>query len=230
MAGFLKEKSEKVKSEEKTKESKLVLAVYLILRIFVVVALAASIIQGYMRTPSCVCWCLSFSCFRALSKKKFKVEMPSTLEIIIILFIFAAEILGELQNYYVQFKFWDTILHTANGFICAAIGFALVDILNSEKSISFRLSPLFLALGAFCFSMTVGVIWEFFEFFSDMIIHTDMQKDTIVSTIISVALDPTNSNIPITIDGITDVTVNGVIWAWADILIWASMTPWRTCL
>ena len=80
---------------------------------------------------------------------------------------------------------WDTVLHTLNGFLMAAIGFALVDILNRNKKISFQLSPAFLAVVAFCFSMTIGVIWEFFEFGMDQIFHLDMQKDTIVNTIYS---------------------------------------------
>ena len=66
-----------------------------------------------------------------------------------------------------------------------------------------------MALAAFCFSMTIGVLWEFFEFGMDRLFHMDMQKDTIISSITSVMLDPTNRNIPITIDNITSVAVNG---------------------
>ena len=66
-----------------------------------------------------------------------------------------------------------------------------------------------MALAAFCFSMTVGVLWEFFEFGMDRVFHLDMQKDTVVQSITSVMLDPTNSNTPITIDGIHSVAVNG---------------------
>ena len=101
------------------------------------------------------------------------------------------------------------MLHTTNGFLCAAVGFSLIDILNRDAKIKFTLSPVYVALAAFCFSMTIGVLWEFFEFGMDRLFHMDMQKDTIVHTISSVMLDPTNSNIPITIDGITSVAVNG---------------------
>lgn len=62
---------------------------------------------------------------------------------------------------------WDTILHTLNDFLMAAIGFSLVDILNRNEKFSFKLSPVFMAIVAFCFSMTIGVIWEFFEFGMD---------------------------------------------------------------
>ena len=78
---------------------------------------------------------------------------------------------------------WDTILHTLNGFLMAAIGFSLVDILNRNEKFSFKLSPVFMAIVAFCFSMTIGVIWEFFEFGMDQFFHLDMQKDTIVHSI-----------------------------------------------
>ncbi len=138
-----------------------------------------------------------------------KIELPTGLEIIILLFIFAAEILGEIQAYYVKFPGWDTMLHTINGFLMAAIGFSLVDILNRNERFSFKLSPVFVAIVAFCFSMTIGVIWEFFEFGMDQIFQLDMQKDTIVHTISSVMLDPAGGNHPTSIQGITDVTVNG---------------------
>lgn len=137
------------------------------------------------------------------------IELPSTLEIIILLFIFASEILGELGCFFITYPNWDSILHTTTGFLCAATGFALIDILNRNSKIKFELSPVYVSLVAFCFSMTIGVLWEFFEFGMDRIFHMDMQKDTVVSSITSVMLDPTNKNIPVTIDGITSVTVNG---------------------
>lgn len=101
------------------------------------------------------------------------------------------------------------MLHTTTGFLCAATGFALIDILNRNSRIKFQLSPVYVALAAFCFSMTVGVMWEFFEFGMDRLFHMDMQKDTVIQSVTSVMLDPTNSNIPVTIDGIRSVAVNG---------------------
>ena len=70
-----------------------------------------------------------------------------------------------------------------------AIGFSLVDLLNNDDRLQFRLSPVFMALVAFCFSMTIGVVWEFFEFGMDTFMGTDMQKDTIVQSITTVMLD-----------------------------------------
>ena len=138
-----------------------------------------------------------------------KIELPTTLEIIILVFIFAAEILGEIQEFYILFPFWDTVLHTLNGFLAAAIGFSMVDLLNRSERMMFKLSPLFMAIVAFCFSMTIGVVWEFFEFGMDQLFHTDMQKDTIVHAVYSVLLDPAGGNRAAGITGITQVVVNG---------------------
>ena len=128
---------------------------------------------------------------------------------IVLLFIFAAEILGELQSYYVKFPYWDTMLHTVNGFLFAAFGFALVDIFNRNQKFSVRMSPLYLAIVAFCFSMTIGVLWEFFEFGCDRIFGTDMQKDFVVTSFSSVYLNPDGVNIPVVVDNIADTAVNG---------------------
>jgi membrane-bound ClpP family serine protease len=62
-----------------------------------------------------------------------KVEFPSPLEIIVLIFIFSAKILGEIRSFYMRFLYWDTVLHTLNGFLCAAIGFSLVDIMNRQR-------------------------------------------------------------------------------------------------
>ncbi len=137
------------------------------------------------------------------------IELPPALEITIFLFIFAAEILGEINAFYVRVPGWDTMLHTINGFLAAAVGFSMVVILNSNKRLTFELSPFFMALTAFCFSMTVAVVWEFFEFGMDYFFMTDMQKDTIIHTINTVTLDETKTNTVVSINNINEVIING---------------------
>jgi len=96
-----------------------------------------------------------------------------------------------------------------NGFLFAAFGFSLLDIINRNPKFKFQLSPMYLAVVAFCFSMTIGVLWEFFEFGIDYFFNKDMQKDVIVHAINSVTLDPNQQNIPYHISDITSVSVNG---------------------
>ena len=186
-----------------------VFAVYLVLRLIVLGTLVSSIVRGEYESAFICLLVLVLFMLPLFIQQNFGIELPSTLEIIILLFIFAAEILGELDCYFITFPYWDTMLHTTTGFLCAATGFALIDILNRNSRIKFTLSPVYVALAAFCFSMTVGVLWEFFEFGMDRLLHWDMQKDTVVRSITSVMLDPTNKNIPVTISGIESVVING---------------------
>ena len=183
--------------------------VYIFLRTLVLITMVLQIFnQNYENAFLCILT-LFLMIIPSFIQVEFKIELPSTLEIIILLFIFSAEILGEIQSFYIRVPVWDTILHTLNGFLAAAIGFSLVDLMNKDTRIKFQLSPLFMAIVAFCFSMTIGVIWEFFEFGMDTFAGLDMQKDTIINHITSVTLDPTKTNVPITIDGIKEVIING---------------------
>ena len=186
-----------------------VFAVYVVLRLIVVAELVLSILRGEYESAFICLLVLILFILPFFIQQNFGIQLPTTLEIIILLFIFAAEILGELEGYFITYPNWDTMLHTTTGFLSAATGFALIDILNRNSRIKFQLSPIYVALAAFCFSMTVGVLWEFFEFGMDWLFDLDMQKDTVVQSITSVMLDPTNSNTPITIDGIHSVAVNG---------------------
>ena len=187
------------------REKRSVTIVYILLRTSVVLVMLAQIFnRNFENVFLCVLTLLLFM-MPSLMERKLDIALPNTLEIIILLFIYAAEIMGEIGAYYVNYPYWDTVLHTLNGFLCAAIGFSLLDILNRHSEARFHLSPLYLAIVAFCFSMTVGVIWEFFECTMDQLFFLDMQKDTVVSTIGSVMLDPTGGNTPVVLKDITDV-------------------------
>ena len=186
---------------------RLVAAVGLLLRISVILVMVAQIFnRNFENVFLCVLTLVLFA-VPTILERRLSIELPGTLEIIVLLFIYAAEILGEIQAFYVHIPNWDTMLHTMNGFLCAAIGFSLLDILNRNEKVKFSLSPLYLAIVAFCFSMTVGVLWEFFEGTMDAFFHLDMQKDTIVNSIGTILLDPTGGNHPVVISGITDVIV-----------------------
>ena len=146
-----------------------------------------------------------------LIERSLAIDIPPLMEAIIYCFIYAAEILGEINSFYTLIPGWDTMLHTINGFLVAAVGFCLVDLFDRSERISFKLSPLFLAIVAFCFSMTVGVLWEFFEFGADQFFGTDMQKDFIVQQVNSVTLNPSGLNEVVHVP-IESLVVNGEDW------------------
>lgn len=184
-----------------------VMLVYIFLRVSVILVLVAQLFnQNFENVFLCVLVLFLFS-LPTMLEKRLSIELPDTLEIIILLFIYAAEIMGEIGAYYIKHPYWDTVLHTLNGFLCAAIGFSLLDLLNRQKRITFQLSPLYLAVVAFCFSMTVGILWEFFECTMDQLFFLDMQKDIIIHEIGTVKLDPTGGNTPVRLKDIVDVIV-----------------------
>ena len=184
-----------------------VTAVYVLLRFLVIAVMVAQFFNGNYENVFLCLLTLVLLLLPTIFERALMIDLPNTMEIIIMLFIFAAEILGEIRSFYTTFHGWDTILHTLNGFLCAAIGFALVDMLNRTEKFSLSLSPVFMAIVAFCFSMTIGVLWEFFECGMDQLFLLDMQKDAVVHDIASVMLDPTGKNNPIAIRNITDVVV-----------------------
>ena len=197
------QKREAFQDAWRTKRS--VTLVYILLRASVILVMLAQIFnRNFENVFLCVLTLFLFM-VPSMLERKLDIALPNTLEIIILLFIYAAEIMGEIGAYYVTFPYWDTVLHTLNGFLCAAIGFSLLDILNRHNSTRFHLSPLYLAIVAFCFSMTVGVIWEFFECTMDQLFFLDMQKDNVVQSIGSIMLDPTGGNHPVVLHNITDV-------------------------
>lgn len=195
--------------KERIKAHKVTFVIYVLLRLSVILILIAQLInRNFENVFLCILTLLLFFAPSVLSRT-LHLELPSALEIIILLFIYAAEILGEIRDFYVIFPYWDTMLHTINGFLAAAIGFSLVDMLNRNKRFTFTLSPIFVAVVAFCFSMTIGVLWEFFEFTMDMFFKLDMQKDTIVNSISTVMLDPSGGTTPVQITDIEDILING---------------------
>ncbi len=185
--------------------------VRLVLSVLVLSTLVRQLfLRNYEGVFMCVLTLLLFGLPTFLERLSY-IDLPALLEGIIYCFIFAAEILGEVNSFYTRIPYWDSMLHTINGFLMAAIGFALVDIFNRSEHFSFKLSPMFLAIVAFCFSMTVGVLWEFFEFGMDTYFGTDMQKDWIVQHINSVMLDPNGLNVVHHVD-VESLLVNGEDW------------------
>lgn len=191
----------------RVKENKGVFIIYTILRLLIVFVMIRSIVIGnYEATATCLLSLLLFF-LPSFLEGAMRINISPLFEAIIYCFIFAANILGELAHFYAHIPIWDTMLHTLNGFLFAAVGFCTVDLLNrSSKNV--KLSALYLVLVAFCFSMTIGVLWEFFEFGMDQLFGKDMQKDFIVTSFQSTKLDPTNNQNVIPVRDITSTIIN----------------------
>ncbi|MDO4500501.1 MAG: hypothetical protein Q4B60_04425 [Erysipelotrichaceae bacterium] len=189
------------------KEHKFTFIVYILLRTFVIFTMVRLIFNREYYNAFLCFVTLVLLMVPAVISKKMNIHLPSPLEIIILFFIFAAEILGEIASFYTLHQGWDTWLHTINGFLCAAIGFSLVHLLNEYDPKRFKLSPLYMTLMAFCFSMTVAVLWEFGEYTMDHYFLFDAQKDFVVNQFASVYFDETGLNNPIVLKNIVNTTI-----------------------
>ena len=180
--------------------------IYLTLRFLIIICMIREFMNGNIQNGFLCILSLFLFLLPSLAENIFKIDLPEVLEIAIYLFIFSAEILGEINNFYGLIPSFDNVLHTINGFLSASIGFSLIYLLN-ENIKNVKLSPIFVAIVAFCFSMTIGVLWEFFEYGMDRYLRLDTQKDRIVNVISTVKLDPNNDNKAVIIDNIKETHI-----------------------
>ncbi len=198
---FIKHLQDHIKTDKKS------FILYSVLRTLVLLTLIRCLwMKNYESAMVCVL-SLGLLLLPSFFETSLKIQIPTAFEMTIYLFIFAAEILGEINHFYVLLPGWDTILHTINGFLCAVVGFSLVDLLN-RKSEDIKLSPLYVTIVAFCFSMTIGVLWEFLEFAADQFLHFDTQKDFIVGSFSSVTLDPNQAGGLVRVSEITETLIH----------------------
>lgn len=112
----------------------------------------------------------------SIANKKFKLKIPIYLRVVLVVFIYLAVFLGEVQDYYYKIPFWDNILHAFSGFIFAIISLSIINLLNDNKSVHMQLSPMFVAVFAFCFAVALGALWEIAEFSMDTFLGLNSQK------------------------------------------------------
>lgn len=123
----------------------------------------------------CILGVVAFFLPNIISKKT-KIVIPSNMYIVYIIFLYAAIFLGEVRNYFYKVPNWDIILHTFSGAMLGALGFSFVNILNKHEKVHVELSPMFVAFFAFGFAITLGVMWEIYEFTFDGLLGVNMQK------------------------------------------------------
>ena len=120
---YKKEFLRSFKNELKNNKAKFI--IYFLLRTLIMLCLILQTIRKDFENVALCFLSLILLFLPFLIERRLKVDLPNTLEIIIMLFVFSAEILGEINNFYEIIPFWDTILHTLNGFVMAAIGFSV---------------------------------------------------------------------------------------------------------
>ena len=142
-----------------------------IIRGFIIVIVGFVLIKGEYKNLGILTITMLLTFYDKLTEKILKIKLEEKLKIAIILFIFGAQCLGTVLDFYGKFLWWDTMLHTISGVIFFFIGETVIRQLNKQEELKSKIIILF----AVCFAMATGVIWEIFEFLVDGILGQNMQ-------------------------------------------------------
>lgn len=162
--------------KEKNKKKNINIIVSNLVRVLLIVLFIVGFVTGDHNQDFIIIITFILTYYPSILEKKFGVYLPKRIQLVITLFIFAAQILGEIGDFYEKISWWDTMLHTISGIVLGLVGFLFVYLLNEKGNLNVNLSPKFVVLFAFCFALTMGVFWEFFEFGADRLLGFNMQK------------------------------------------------------
>lgn len=148
----------------------------LVLQLIMLVGLGLSAYEQQWLNAAAITGIIVLTALPALMLRRWKIYLPPELELLVIAFVFAALFLGETRGYYGRFWWWDVALHATSGVLLGVFGFLLVHVLNGIPRLDIQMQPGFVAFFAFCFALSVGAVWEIFEFAMDTLVGTNMQK------------------------------------------------------
>ncbi len=160
-----------------------------IFRILLVFAIGGNLTEGNWLNMFTAITTLALTFLPYLISQKNHIYLPRSFQTVIFLFIFAALYLGNLRDFYTIFWWWDLMLHTLSGVILGFIGFLLIYLLNKDVKVNVMLSPFFVVLFSATFAVTMGVLWEVYEFSMDSIFALNMQKSGLVDTMWDLIVD-----------------------------------------
>ncbi|MBT6209606.1 MAG: hypothetical protein HOI35_06265 [Woeseia sp.] len=116
----------------------------------------------------------------ALIERRLQIRLPIELTLFTSVFLFASFSLGEVRDFYDRFWWWDLVLHGSSAIVVGLIGFLSIYVFYMTYRI--RVAPFYVALITFGFAITVGTLWEMFEFLMDWFFGLNMQRSGILDT------------------------------------------------
>lgn len=147
--------------------NKVTLAIYYAMRGLVLLAVGVFLVRDDWEAAGSTTLIFLLMLGPSILKRRYRLYLPFTLDLGMVLFIFLTLFLGGVGRLYDYIPFWDKFLHFQSGLLLGATGFVLVYILNENKKLKLDLSPIFVSIFAVTFSLSIGVIWEMFEFAGD---------------------------------------------------------------
>ena len=150
------------------------------LRLTLLIAMAVSIYYNSWTNLALSVLTMLLTFLPSWFEKKYKIDIPLDFELIIILFIYASLFLGEINNFYEYFWWWDILLHAVSAFSFTCIGFVILSIVFEVNQV--KAHPAWLSIFSFCFAISIGVLWEIYEFSMDQLFGFNMQKSGLMDT------------------------------------------------
>ncbi|NLC67870.1 MAG: hypothetical protein GX754_03585 [Clostridiaceae bacterium] len=160
-----------------------------LIRVMFVLAVIVSLLNGIYLDAFIAAFTLFLTFLPSIIVKKSCITLPPSFQVVILLFIFAANYLGSYRLYYEKFWWWDSMLHGLSGLMLGFAGFLLVYIINGAQKLNVSLSPLFVAIFAFAFSLSIGALWEIYEFTMDSLFGLNLQRTGLDDTMWDLILD-----------------------------------------
>jgi hypothetical protein len=163
--------------------------VSLILKAILLVGFVLSLVQGRFLHAVTTLGIIIVTLLPVVLSRRFDVRIPPEIEVLAVIFVYAALFLGEVQDFYTRYWWWDVVLHGSAGFLLGILGLLLVHVLNETEHVEFYMRPRFVALFAFMFAVGMGALWEIFEFGMDQIFGLNMQKSGLEDTMWDLIVD-----------------------------------------
>lgn len=167
--------------------NKIEIAISFIIRVSLVIAIVREVLMQRWMLLFLTSLALILTFLPALIRRNYKIVLPIEFEFVLTLFVYFSIILGEIKGFYTKFPWWDMALHAISGIILGFIGFLIIYILYTQEKIN--MSPIFIAIFSFCFSVALGAVWEIFEFSVDSILGMNMQKSGLIDTMWDLIID-----------------------------------------
>ncbi|MFT5501636.1 MAG: hypothetical protein ACI88G_001774 [Woeseiaceae bacterium] len=156
------------------------LTIALILQIGILVVTVGALLERQWLVAFSGTVTLLLTCAPAAIERRLRVPLPVEITLITSLFLYASFALGEVRDFYEKFWWWDLALHGLSALTIGVIGFLGIYVFHMTHRI--RIAPGWLATITFALALSLGTLWEIFEFLMDWYFGVNMQKSGLVDT------------------------------------------------
>jgi hypothetical protein len=169
------------------------LAIALALQIGIFVVIASALFQGQWLVAFSGSIALLLTFAPAMIERRLKLALPVEITLITCVFLYASFALGEVRDFYEKIWWWDLALHGLSALTIGIIGFLGIYVFYMTNRINVAAG--WIATITFALAVSLGTIWEIFEFLMDWFFGLNMQKSGLVDTMTDLMINATGAAI-----------------------------------